>query len=81
MASSIRDLRFFAMDREPRDEIAFFDFTALVIKPHEAWPAGLPAHPPSGTDGPSLSWLHGDGPTASFDVVAAVVQVLTEFGP
>ncbi len=80
MALSVRDVRVFAMDREARDGMPFFDFTAQVIEPPEPRPALLPVRLASSADRPSLLWPHGDGPTSTFDVVAAVVQVLNQIG-
>lgn len=80
MSLSLREIHFFALDRVPREEMTFFDFTAQVLSPREPWPAGLPPREAADDGTPSLLWLHGVGPSGTFDVVAAVVQVFTEFG-
>lgn len=74
---SIRDIHYFAMQRLPHDEIDFFDFEATTLAPGLPWPRELPT---SGwvRDGfPPLLWIRGRGP-ASFDVVAAIVSVLSQ---
>ncbi|WP_344615739.1 hypothetical protein [Dactylosporangium salmoneum] len=74
---SIRDIHYFSMHRLPHDEIDFFDFEATTLTPGLPWPLELP---PSGWvrgGVPPLLWIRGKGP-ASFDVVAAIVSVLSQ---
>jgi hypothetical protein len=54
-----------------------FDFTAETLNPKARWPPGLPPEIATVDTVPPLLWLHGDG-IATFDVVAAIVMVLTE---
>jgi hypothetical protein len=74
---SLRDIHYFAVHRPPGDEVDFFDFEATTLIPGQPWPRELPA-PALVVDGlPQLLWIRGSGP-ASFDVVAAIVSILSQ---
>lgn len=80
MSLSLWEIHYFALDRVPREEMTFFDWAVQVLSPHEPWPAGLPSRREAGDGAPWQLWLHADGPTGAFDVVATVAQMFTEFG-
>jgi hypothetical protein len=77
MTLSIRDIHYFAMHRLPRDDIDFFDFEATTLIPGAPWPRELPGSGSVLGGLPPLLWIRGRGP-ATFDVVAAIVTVLSE---
>lgn len=75
---SVRDIHYFAIRRAPREEISLLDFTATTLLPSMPWPPELPDRfLPKELTPPPLLWLHADG-AATFDLVAAVVVVLTQ---
>ncbi|MFE9577718.1 hypothetical protein ACFYO1_15115 [Nocardia sp. NPDC006044] len=73
---SVRGIHYFAIQRAPREDIPFLDFTAKTLLPPMPWPPELPGKI-LGSDAVPLLWLHADGP-ATFDLVAATFIVLAQ---
>ncbi|WP_157762031.1 hypothetical protein [Nocardia yamanashiensis] len=74
---SVRDIHYFAIQRAPRENIKFLDFTATTLDPSMPLPPGLPERWSHTKPAHSLLWLHAEG-EATLDLVAAIVVVLRQ---